>query len=143
MPDNFSPDGGASAGPGNAPRAPAPVTSALADSVLGYAPGSAAEPPTPADESLTRTVAMRLALGDVMRLGIVADYQEVRPGLLVLVLGSGYRTSTSREYNLRQLYAAYTKVLGHPDDDPVMELWQKGRKVGKYTRKGLQVGPET
>jgi hypothetical protein len=110
--------------------------------VLGYAPGSAGESPAPADETLTRTVAMRLALGDVLRLDIVADYREVRPGLLVLALGSGYRTSTSREYNLRQLYGTYTEVLDHPDEDPVMELWQNGRRIGQYSRKGLQVGPE-
>jgi serine/threonine-protein kinase len=141
-PDDFSALGGASAGRGDATRAPAPAGSAPAESVLGYAPGSAGESPAPADETLTRTVAMRLALGDVLRLDIVADYREVRPGLLVLALGSGYRTSTSREYNLRQLYGAYTEVLDHPDEDPVMELWQNGRRIGQYSRKGLQVGPE-
>jgi hypothetical protein len=86
---------------------------------------------------------MRLALSDVVRLRIVASYEEVEPGVLVLVLGSGYRTSTSLEYNLRQLYAAYVDLLNYPEKDPVMELWQNGRKIGEYTRDGPLVRPES
>jgi hypothetical protein len=85
---------------------------------------------------------MRLALSDVVRLQIAASYEEVRPGLLVLVLGSGFRTSTSLDYNFRKLYAAYTELLNYPDNDPVMELWQNEDKIGEYTRDGLHVGPE-
>jgi hypothetical protein len=85
---------------------------------------------------------MRLALSDVMRLRIVTSYEEVEPGLLVLVFGSGYHTSTSLAYNLRRLYAAYVDVLNYPEKDPVMELWQNGRKIGEYTREGPLVGQE-
>lgn len=141
-PENFEPSAGAAAKPDDPARAPAPVASGPADSALGYSPGITDGPPAPAAPSLTRTVAMRLALSDVMRLDIVADYEEVRPGHLVLVLGDGYRTSTALEYNLRRLYAAYVELLQHPLEDPLMELWQNGRKVGEYTRQGLEVGPE-
>jgi hypothetical protein len=85
---------------------------------------------------------MRLALGDVLRLQIADSYEEVRPGRLVLALGSGFHTSTSLDYNLRQLYAAYTDLLDHPDDDPILELWQNEDKIGEYTRDGLHLGPE-
>jgi hypothetical protein len=27
-------------------------------------------------------------------------------------------------------------LLNYPESDPVMELWQKGRKIGEYTRDG-------
>lgn len=117
------------------------MASGPADSAIGYAPGIAAEAPGPA-ESLTRTAAMRLALSDVVRLQIAASYEEVRPGLLVLVLGSGFRTSTSLDYNLRKLYGAYTELLDYPDNDPLIELWQNENKIGEYGRDGLQVGPE-
>ena len=123
------------------PKQPAPPGKAgPADSVLGYAPDVTAEPPAPTTRSLAGTAAMRLALSDVVRLHIVADYEEVRPGLLVLVLGSGYGTSTALEYNLRKLYAAYVDLLEYPENDPVMELWQNGAKIGAYARNGLRVG---
>jgi serine/threonine-protein kinase len=139
-PENFDAGDGAT-GSGDGARVPAPVASGPADSAVGYAPSIAAEAPGPA-ESLTRTAAMRLALSDAVRLQIAASYEEVRPGLLVLVLGSGFRTSTSLDYNFRKLYAAYTELLNYPDNDPVMELWQNEDKIGEYTRDGLHVGPE-
>ena len=85
---------------------------------------------------------MRLALGDVTRLDIVAHYDEAGPGRLVLVLGNGYDSSTSVHYNLRRLYTAYVDLLDFPDTNPVMELWQNGKQLGEYTREGLVVGPE-
>jgi serine/threonine-protein kinase len=121
------------------------------DSVMGYAPDRSAAPPAPhvptatgtgapasVGTSLTGTPAMRLALGDVMRLGIAVHYREVQPGRLVLTVGDGYRTSTSLEYNLRQLYAAYAELLSYPRPGPVIELWGQGRKIAEYTRNGLR-----
>ena len=129
------------AGPTAEPE-PAP-TQGPGDSVLGYAPeeaiGDAATPPAP---SLTGTPAMRLALGDVTRLDIVVDYREVRPGRLVLIVGDGYHTSTSLEYNLGKLYAAYLGFLDYPTQSPVMELWRDGKKLGEYTRHGLITASE-
>jgi hypothetical protein len=124
---------------------------AQGDSVMGYAPDRIAAPPAPHEPratgteapasvgaSLTGTPAMRLALGDVIRLGIAVHYREVRPGRLVLTVGDGYRTSTSLEYNLRQLYAAYAELLSYPRPGPVIELWGQGRQIAEYTRNGLR-----
>ena len=121
------------------PDSPAP---APADSAVGYAPDPSGERSPASPSALTETTAMRLALGDVTRLEIVADYEEVRPGRLMLTVGDGYYTSTSVEYNLRQLYAAYSELLGHPKQSPVLELWSNGRKLGEYTREGLSEGLE-
>jgi hypothetical protein len=85
---------------------------------------------------------MRRALSDVIRLGIVSNYEEVKPGLLVLVLGKGYHTATAVEYNFKQLYAAYIALLNYPDEHPVMELWQRGEKIGEYTRDGMLIGSD-
>jgi len=83
---------------------------------------------------------MRLALSDVMRLQIAVRYEEVRPGVLVLELGSGYAASRSRDYNLQRLYMAY-RELNYPARYPIIELWQNGEKIGTHSRKGLQVEP--
>ena len=85
---------------------------------------------------------MRLALGDVTRLHIVAHYEEAGPGRLVLILAKGYASSTSVQYHLRRLYTAYVDLLDFPETDPVMELWHTGNKLGEYTREGLVAGPE-
>ena len=73
-----------------------------------------------------------------MRLGIVADYKEAAPGRLLLTVGEGYHTSSSLEYNLLRLYAAYLQYLGYPNESPKVELWEKGVRIGEVTREGLQ-----
>lgn len=90
---------------------------------------------------MTRFVPTRRALSDVMRLKIVSEYEEARPGLLVLALGEGYATGTSVEYNLKRLFAAYEAFLQY-EERAVFELWLDGQKIGEYTRDGLLVGPE-
>ena len=98
----------------------------------------AVEPPAPEDSTLNEIPALRLALGDVIRLGIATSYTERAFGRLALTLGEGYRTSSSVDYNLARLYNAYYKSLGYPKDAPVLELWEDGRKIGEFTREGLR-----
>ncbi len=106
-----------------------------------------APPPVASDEpmaerrALTRFVPTRRALSDVTRLKIVSEYEEARPGLLVLALGEGYETGTSVEYNLKRLFAAYEAFLQY-EERAVFELWLNGQKIGEYTRDGLLLGPE-
>ena len=131
------------------------------DSVLPYAPGSAEPfspvvtpppdraPEQPPGQAVTEqealhnaTLALRLAIEDVTRLGIVANHREAAPGRLVLTVDEGYRTSSSLAYNLTRLYAAYVQYLGYPDEDPTVELWENGVKIGEVTRQGLQFRTE-
>lgn len=95
----------------------------------------------PERRALTRFVPTRRALSDVTRLKIVSEYEEARPGLLVLALGEGYETGTSVEYNLKRLFAAYEAFLQY-EERAVLELWLNGQKIGEYTRDGLLLGPE-
>jgi hypothetical protein len=106
-----------------------------ADSTLsGRTP---AVPPPP----ITLHPGVRQALNDLTRLGVVAEYGEYRPGLLILVLGGGYRESQSVEYNLGRLLKAYGAYLQYRVP-PVLELWLNGEKIGEYTNQGLLLGPE-
>jgi hypothetical protein len=106
-----------------------------ADSTLsGRAP---AVPPPP----ITLHPGVRQALNDLTRLGVVAEYGEYRPGLLILVLGDGYKESQSVEYNLGRLHKAYGQYLQYRVP-AVLELWLNGEKIGEYTNQGLLLGPE-
>jgi len=96
--------------------------------------------PTPEERTqmLQRNTAMRIALGDVTRLGIVSEYQEVGPGVLVLALGDGYLRSASVEYNLLRLHRAYSAFLDYALP-AVMELWLNGQQIGAVTDDGIRV----
>lgn len=96
-----------------------------------------AVPPPP----ITLHPGVRQALADLTRLGVVAEYGEYRPGLLILVLGEGFRESQSAEYNLGRLHKAYGAYLQYRIP-PVLELWLNGEKIGEYTNQGLLLGPE-
>jgi hypothetical protein len=105
---------------------------------------SAARDATRADATrrLNAHRATREALADVIRLRIVSEYTEVRPGILVLTTGEGYANATSLEYNLRRLHQAYRGLLYY-QVPAVLELWRDGRKIGEYTEDGLLLGGES
>jgi hypothetical protein len=118
------------------------VPASAATTVRPYsAPPAEADEPMPERRSMTRFVPTRRALSDVTRLKIVSEYEEARPGLLVLALGEGYTSGTSVEYNLKRLFAAYEAFLQY-EERAVIELWLNGQKIGEYTRDGLLLGPE-
>jgi hypothetical protein len=96
-------------------------------------------PPVP-PPPITLHPGVRQALNDLTRLGVVAEYGEYRPGLLILVLGEGYRESQSVEYNLGRLHKAYGAYLQYRVP-PILELWLNGEKIGEYTNQGLLLGP--
>ena len=131
----------------NGTASPPPVKDSAAPAAKPPVRPYSAPPPVDSDEpmperrALTRFVPTRRALSDVTRLRIVAEYEEARPGLLVLALGDGYVTGTSVEYNLKRLYAAYEAFLQY-EERAVIELWLHGQKIGEFTRDGLLVGPE-
>jgi hypothetical protein len=79
---------------------------------------------------------MREALRDVTRLGIVEAYEEVEPGLLVVALSADAFTLSSTDYNLKRLYLAYDRATLWPEA-VALELWQRGRAIGRCTRAGL------
>ncbi len=83
----------------------------------------------------------RVAFDDVQRLGVVLDFQEVRFGLLRVIIGPGFTTVSSAGYNLEHLYSTY-RTTSYRRVDAVIELWKDGAKIGEVTSSGVLVGPE-
>jgi hypothetical protein len=115
-----------------APR-PTPPARTDRDSVAGRAP-AAGRVRTASELQLDQ--GMRETLRDVIRLGIVEAYEEAEPGLLVVALSREAFSLTSTEYNLKRLYLAYDRATLHPETVTI-ELWQRGRVAGRFTRAGL------
>ena len=127
--------------PAPTPSEPAPAPSARtvpADS------GESAGPPagrvrTAAELELDQ--GMRESLRDVLRLRIAHAYEEAEPGLLVVTLEPEAFSVSSTEYNLKQLYLAYDRATLWPAT-VTLELWQRGRVIGRFTRAGLLLETE-
>jgi hypothetical protein len=83
----------------------------------------------------------RLVFGDLQRLKVVLDFHESRWGLLKLMVGPGYTTVSSAEFNLERLYRAY-KAASYYSNDVVVELWKDGAKLGEVTDDGVLVGSD-
>jgi hypothetical protein len=83
----------------------------------------------------------RLVFGDLQRLKVVLDFHESRWGLLKLMIGPGYPTVSSADFNLERLYRAY-KAASYYSNDVVVELWRDGAKLGEVTDDGVLVGPD-
>ena len=132
-------------GPGTSAGEPAQLFQAGTEGATEAAGGADSTPsgraPAVPPPPITLHPGVRQALNDLTRLGVVAEYGEYRPGLLILVLGDGYRESQSVEYNLGRLLKAYGSYLQYRVP-PVLELWLNGEKIGEYTSQGLLLGPE-
>ena len=132
-------------GPGTSAGEPAQLFQAGTEGATEAAGGADSTPsgraPAVPPPPITLHPGVRQALNDLTRLGVVAEYGEYRPGLLILVLGDGYRESQSVEYNLGRLLKAYGSYLQYRVP-PVLELWLNGEKIGEYTNQGLLLGPE-
>lgn len=90
---------------------------------------------------LLRSPDFHQAMDDVRRLRLVAYFQEVRRGLLRVETGDHFDTGTSVAYNFTRLHSAYSRSIDFYGD-AIIEIWQRGRKIGECTRDGLLVGPE-
>jgi hypothetical protein len=126
--------------PGTVAVAPFPVTgsapsrSAPSPDTSPPSPWPEASPESRSNDQLRLYPELRNVLADVIRLGLVSEYREVRPGLLLLMVGNGFTTETLVDYQLGRLYSAYDATQG---DKPTFELWQDGAKIGEYTKGGL------
>jgi hypothetical protein len=96
-------------------------------------------PRTNAD--LLRNPDFHQAIDDVRRLRLISYFQEVRRGLLRVEAGSQFETGTSVQYNFTRLHSAYSKSIDYYGE-AIIEIWQRGRKIGESTRDGLLLGPE-
>ena len=87
-------------------------------------------------DELTHHQALREAIGDVTRLGIVEDVVELQPGSLRVSLTTSALEMPSMRYNLERLYTAYRGATPH-DPDASVELRRGDQLYGRFTRDGL------
>jgi hypothetical protein len=90
---------------------------------------------------LLRNPDFHQGMDDVRRLRLVAYFQEVRRGLLRVEAGDQFDRGTSVAYNFTRLHSAYSKSIDFYGD-AIIEIWQRGRKLGECTRDGLLLGAE-
>ena len=90
---------------------------------------------------LLRNPDFHQAMDDVRRLRLVVYFQEVRRGLLRVEAGEYFDSGTSVAYNFSRLHSAYSKSIDFYGE-AIIEIWQRGRKLGECTRDGLLLGPE-
>jgi len=91
---------------------------------------------------LEQTPALRLAIGDVTRVGLAENVVEARPGLLIVNLAPNGMDVPSSTYNLQRLYLAYSAATTKPDT-VALELRRDGRVYGRFTSAGmLYAGPD-
>jgi hypothetical protein len=90
---------------------------------------------------LLRNPEFHQAMDDVRRLRLIAYFQEVRRGLLRVEAGDQFDTGTSVQYNFTRLHSAYSRSIDFYGE-AIIEIWQRGRKLGECTRDGLFLGPE-
>ena len=130
-----------------------PGTEASAETVARTPPPQRAGPsapaatrPVPADppkprarprSELEQYPPLRLAMGDVTRVGLAEDVVEAEPGLLVVKLAPGGMNVPSTQYNLQRLYLAYSAATKQPDT-VALELRLNGKLYGWFTRGGLR-----
>ena len=100
------------------------------------APNPPAKPPRSLSE-LQQSPGLRLAIGDVTRVGLAEQVVEARLGLLVLQLAPDGLSVPSAQYNLQRLYLAYSAATDQLDDVS-LELRRNGKVVGWFTRQGLR-----
>jgi hypothetical protein len=77
---------------------------------------------------------LKAAIDDLIRLGMVTEYQEIRPGLLHLTVGKGFTEQSAIEFQLSLLDEAYREVSG---GGATFVLFRKGVKIGQYGKEGL------
>ena len=85
---------------------------------------------------LEQSPALRLAIGDITRVGLAENVAEAQPGLLIVNLAPNGMDVPSSTYNLQRLYLAYSAATTHPDT-VTLQLRRGGRVYGWFTRGGM------
>jgi hypothetical protein len=88
-------------------------------------------------EKLDESPGLRLAIGDITRIGLAESVLQLRPGLLLVQLTPDGMDVPSASYNLQRLYLAYSAAV-REQDSVALELRQGGKVYGWFTREGLR-----
>jgi ribosomal protein L9 len=86
---------------------------------------------------LEQNPALRLAIGDVTRVGLAENVVEAQPGHLIVHLAPEGMAVPSASYNLQRLYLAYSAATKQPVT-VALELRRNGTLYGWFTREGLR-----
>jgi hypothetical protein len=121
----------------SAPRTPPPPPRATAPPTPRPAPASPPRPRGRSRSELDQSPPLRLAMGDVERVGLAESVDESQPGVLIVHLAPEGMDVPSAEYNLQRLYLAYSAATRQPDTVAI-ELRLKGKLYGWITRAGLR-----
>jgi serine/threonine protein kinase len=127
------------ASPDSAPRTPPPPQLASSSAPATPRPAPASPPRSRARPRgvLEQNPALRLAIGDVTRVGLAENVVEAQPGLLIVQLAPEGMGVPSASYNLQRLYLAYSAATKQPDT-VALELRRNGTLYGRFTREGLR-----
>jgi serine/threonine protein kinase len=131
--------GGAEQSPGPTARTLPPPKRASPSSPLTPRPPPPRPPRTRA--VLDQDPALRLAIGDVTRVGLAERVVESQLGLLVIDLAPDGMGVPSASYNLQRLYLAYSAATDQ-QDTVAIELRRAGRVHAWFTRVGLRYASE-
>ncbi len=86
---------------------------------------------------LERNQALRLSIGDVLRIGLAQDVAEIRPGVLLVALTPAAKDAPNVLYHLQRLYLAYSAATEHRGGVS-LELRHGKQLYGWFTRDGLR-----
>jgi hypothetical protein len=125
--------------------APTPADTAAADTTRPPPPPPAEatfQPSAPnevvSEATLTRR---RIAVSDMLRLRTISAIQQGPLGLLRTAVGDSFHTSSNRDRQYPRLALAYS-TWTEPGSDLVIEIWDRGRKIGEFTDGAFLMGPE-
>jgi hypothetical protein len=81
--------------------------------------------------------ALRLSIGDVVRVGLAQNVAEIRPGVLLVALTPAAMDAPNVLYHLQRLYLAYSAATEHRNG-VALELRYGRELYGWFTREGLR-----
>jgi len=81
--------------------------------------------------------ALRLSIGDVLRVGLAQNVAEIRPGVLLVALTPAAMDAPNVMYHLQRLYLAYSAATEHRSG-VALELRYGRELYGWFTRDGLR-----
>jgi hypothetical protein len=133
-----------SCGPATTPTpTPAPERPAAPAPAPAEPPPAATFEPSAPNEMVSEAAltARRLVVGDMMRLGVVDAVQQGPRGVLRTAVGRAFHTSNSRELLYPKLALSYS-AWASETAPLVVELWERGQKIGEFRENVFFIGPE-
>ncbi|HYC30940.1 MAG TPA: hypothetical protein VEB59_01565, partial [Gemmatimonadales bacterium] len=123
-------------------EAPTPADTAMAP-VPAPPPAEALFQASAPNEIVTEAAMSRRrsAVADMFRLGTISGFQQGPVGVLRTATGDSFHTSNNRDRQYPRLALAYSTWTA-PGSDLVIEIWERGEKIGEFTENAFLIGTE-